>query len=86
MRWLSKPEGLQARYAGSLLLVALLAGCASTPPVSEAPTSDLLMDCPAPAVRVKTNGEMADTLSKYRTALKECNDDKAALREFYKEK
>lgn len=73
-------------YAGILCACVALTGCASTPPVSEQPTSDLLMDCPAPAVRVKTNGEMADTLSKYRTALKECNDDKAALREFYKEK
>ena len=72
------------RWLSSLVVVLLLAGCATTPPVYEAPSSDLLMDCPAPAVRVKTNGEMADTLSKYRTALKECNDDKAALREFYK--
>lgn len=70
MRWLSS------------LVPLLLVGCA-TAPVTLPPPEDLLLDCLAPAISVKTNGEMADTLSKFRTALRECNDDKAALRKLY---
>ncbi len=74
------------RLLSSLLLSSiLLAGCAGVQPKPEAPNADLLMDCPTPTVQAKTNGQLASTLLAYRDALKNCNDDKAALREFYKD-
>jgi hypothetical protein len=67
------------RWLSSLFL--LLAGCAAP---TAPPPAFLLQDCPAPAIRARTNGELAATLQDYRYALRACNDDKAALREFAK--
>jgi hypothetical protein len=70
------------RIAVAGLQALVLCGCAS---VVGPPPEYLLLDCPAPAVVAATNGDLARTLNQYRWALKACNDDKAALREFVKE-
>lgn len=72
------------RWLRSLPFLVLLAitGCASTQ-VIQAP-AHLLLDCPAPTVEVKVNGDLARAINNYKWALKSCNDDKAALREFHK--
>lgn len=63
----------------AMALAALLAACgATTGPL--VPPAHLMADCPAPALSVATNGQMAATLNAYRWALAACNDDKAALR------
>lgn len=63
-----------------LCLLALTA-CASQvkapPPYLEA--------CPHPVVDRTTNGGLADGIRAYRQALRDCNDDKAALREWFKD-
>lgn len=62
-----------------MALPCLLAACGTTTALM-APPGHLLADCPAPALSVATNGQMAATLNAYRWALAACNDDKAALR------
>jgi hypothetical protein len=71
MRWLSS------------LLVLALAGCVTPhPPVPQ----HLLLDCAAVQVPIKTNADLVLTIREQRKALQSCNDDKAALREHFKEK
>lgn len=69
----------------SLPFMVLLcaAGCQSMAPVKL--PEHLLLPCPEPTMRRTTNGELADTLDKFKWALRACNDDKAALREWQKE-
>lgn len=66
------------------LTLLMLTGCFATMQTVTSP-AHLLAECPAPAMDVGTNGRMAATLNNYRWALKACNDDKAALREWQKE-
>lgn len=66
-----------------LVLSLLGAGCSTV--VQKDVPSQLLLDCPAPSMDVSTNGDMARTLHNFKYALKSCNDDKAALREHFKE-
>lgn len=71
------------RSAPSLLATLLLASCAAvTPPQRVLPPVDLLQDCAEPPWSVETNGLLADTALKLRDALRRCNRDKAALREW----
>lgn len=64
-----------------------LAGCGHTPirPEIVAPPTDLMAPCPAPAGSAATNGQLAEWLAAYREALKQCDADKTALREWAKE-
>jgi hypothetical protein len=65
--------------------VVLLAGC-STPPsiitVREVPSPELVADCPEPIPRLETNADLAWTIIEYRKALRLCNIDKKALRDW----
>lgn len=71
-----------------LLLIstlAVLAGCSTTPTyvtVRELPSPELTADCPEPKARVATNADLAWTIIEYRKALRLCNLDKKALREW----
>lgn len=68
--------------AGLLAMVSLL-GCSSTPVVTVAvPSATWTAPCPEPILSLETNGDMAKTVLALRLALKECNDDKASLREW----
>lgn len=55
-----------------------LTGCASTGRML--PPPDLLQDCVAEYVEVRTNGDLLALIQSYRAALAACNSDKAALR------
>lgn len=46
------------------------------------PPTELLFDCPAPILRLASNGELANSLMLSMNALTLCNKDKAALREW----
>lgn len=74
------------RYA-SLFLALALAGCASAPPrvLQSGPPASLLEPCYEPAGAPQTNGELLGYALALRDALRGCNDDKAALREWAKE-
>ncbi len=70
------------------LLALVLAGCAHTQPpqvIRELPPAALLEDCPVPVADLATNGALVDHILSLRYALRECNNDKAALREWAKE-
>lgn len=73
MRWLTSIGALA------------LAGC-TTVPVIQAPPEHLMQDCPIPAVQAEKNGDLPKTILAFKAALRSCNDDKAALREWAKEK
>lgn len=78
MRWPNDP-----RTAAIMLTALLMASCASVTP-SGSPPWHLLQDCPDPATRVPaTNGELVRDRRVLKLALRECNDDKRALREWY---
>lgn len=68
-----------------LSLTALLIGCGTTRTVEvhtrDLPAEHLLADCPEPtAIRPKVNRDIVVHLDDWRTALRLCNADKAALR------
>lgn len=65
----------------SILLVLLLTACAQV----QLPPAELLADCREPSATVSTNGLLAKYALDLRTALRSCNDDKAALREWASE-
>ena len=69
-----------------LLSALLLASCAAvtSPTTKLLPPASLLADCPAPTATVGTNGELADYILTLRNALRLCNNDKSALREWAK--
>lgn len=67
---------------GVLSVASLLSGCATTAAVSTVPV-ELLRDCPVPQVSTRTNGELVVGILALRKALRECNDDKSALRFHY---
>ncbi len=62
------------------LIVTLAAGC-STIEVRQPPAA-LLAPCTDPDIDVTTNGALVRSLLAYRRALRLCNDDKSALREW----
>lgn len=69
------------------LVLLALAGCASAPRVLDnRPPEHLLIETPHPVIDTKTNGGLARAIQAYRKALISANDDKAAIREHYKEK
>lgn len=74
MRW--RPD-----QAVACLTLLLCASCAQV----QLPPAELLADCQEPAARLSTNGLLARYALDLRTALRGCNDDKAALREWAKE-
>jgi hypothetical protein len=66
-----------------MLSALLLASCASTlPGTRTTPPPELLQDCPEPTATVRTNRQLADYATRLRDALRGCNRDKAALREW----
>lgn len=71
---------------GRVLTLAslLLASCASVAPgpVRVLPPLELLQDCPEPLTQHDTNGRLAEGILALRDALRGCNRDKAALREW----
>lgn len=73
------------------LLVALVTGCATnkTPVVyetiRETPPAHLLLECPDPVVQYETNGDLAQAILAWADALRKCNIDKQALRDWAKE-
>lgn len=71
-----------------LLPLLLVVGCATPVPqvVRILPPAELLQDCPVPQVQLRTNGDMANHIMDLRSALKVCNNDKAALRDWAKDK
>lgn len=65
--------------------LVVLAGCSTTPSVitvRELPSPELLAECAEPKARVATNADLAWTIIEYRKALRLCNVDKKALREW----
>lgn len=71
------------RSAPSLLATLLLASCAAvTPPQRILPPIDLLQDCNEPPLQITTNGQLSEYALALRDALRGCNRDKAALREW----
>jgi hypothetical protein len=70
---------------GLILVLLLLPACGTVKYVKEAPPHELLLDCPTVIEKIKTNGELAETILAYRNALKACNIDKESLREWAKE-
>jgi hypothetical protein len=68
--------------------MVLLSGCATTKTltvtVKEYPPEYLTQDCPAPASIAKKNGELVKDIAALRGAIRTCNVDKAALREWAK--
>lgn len=72
------------RCLTSLLAVALLAGCASTVPklAPALPPVDLMQDCPVPVTGKATNGELVRAREALVGAIKDCNLDKKALRDW----
>lgn len=73
------------RLTTAVLVTGLLVGCSVIPtskvPVELPPTA-LLQECPIPEATVATNGQLAQWALSLKYALKLCNDDKAALREW----
>jgi hypothetical protein len=72
-----------------LCLLLSLTGCGSTEYVRvkerDTPPVALLQDCAEPlATDVTTNGLLLGYVGQLRSALRKCNDDKAALREWAK--
>ena len=63
-----------------LLCLLVFGGCTSV--TVRTPPAALLADCPEPAVAVTTNRELAAALLATRQALRLCNADKQALREW----
>lgn len=80
------PRRFVMRCASPLLvtLAATLSACGILPhtPSPATPPWALLEDCPEPRVTVNTNGDLVRHTRAMRDALRSCNDDKAALREW----
>lgn len=69
--------------AALLALVLTCSGCASAPVVTRIlPPVDLIQDCQEPAGDVSTNGALATYIEALKDALRGCNRDKKALREW----
>lgn len=66
------------------LLPLMLVGCASTPVVVQPPAS-LLGPCTVASRAVVTNIDLFTYTLELRSALRDCDDDKSALRTWAKE-
>lgn len=75
---------MDPRSRVTLLSALLLASCASVAPapVRVLPPLELLQPCEEPALDSSTNGRLAEGILALRDALRGCNRDKAALREW----
>lgn len=74
---------MKPQAAAALFVTLLLASCAAvSPPQRILPPVDLLQDCYEPPFAADTNGQLAATALALRDALRGCNRDKAALREW----
>jgi hypothetical protein len=66
--------------------MVLLTGCGTTKTltvtVKEYPPEYLTQDCPIPVSQARKNGELVKDIADLRTAIRTCNVDKAALREW----
>lgn len=73
----------------ALCLLASLSGCVTMQtvrvPVKVHPPAALLEPCPAPSPTATTNGELLAYLEDMASALRGCNQDKQALRDWAKE-
>jgi hypothetical protein len=69
------------RAKASLLACLLVASCATVTP-SGAPPWALLEDCHEPQAQLRTNGDLLPHIRALRGALRSCNDDKKALRDW----
>lgn len=65
-----------------MLAALLMASCASVTPQRLLPPVELLQDCPEPPFTATTNGLLAEYALQLRDALRGCNRDKAALRDW----
>lgn len=65
----------------SAVLVVVMAGCSTTQP--EGVPETLLKDCTPPVVDPSTNAGLARGVLEYDAVLRDCNDDKAALRLYF---
>lgn len=63
-----------------LLCLLVFGGCTSV--TVRSPPEALMADCPEPAYELRTNRELAEALLATRRALRLCNADKSALREW----
>lgn len=70
-----------------VLMAVAFTGCASVrpSPVKITPPPELLQDCQEPEQAIKTNGELVGYALSLRDALRGCNRDKQALREWAEE-
>lgn len=73
-----------------LSLLLSLTGCGSTEYIKvqqrDLPPAGLLQDCTEPSPNgVTTNGELVSYVGQLRWALRNCNNDKSALREWAKD-
>ena len=68
------------RFLYAILAAAALAGCATG--AHRYPPDSLLQDCLRPKVDVSTNAGLAEGVLDYDEALRLCNLDKKALREW----
>ena len=66
-----------------LLMLLVFGGCTSV--TVRTPPSALLADCPEPAFTAGTNSELAQAYIGMRQALRLCNVDQHALREWAQE-
>ena len=71
----------------AMMTALLMASCATVAPnpARILPPAELLADCPEPGLDPSTNGALVQGILELRLALKGCNADKAALREWAKE-
>jgi hypothetical protein len=66
-----------------IFLGLTVASCAHVTPASRVlPPVELLRDCPHPAGSAATNSSLAEWLLSYRDALRLCNIEKQALRDW----
>lgn len=69
-----------------ILLLALLAcctGCSTLPPGAQQPVPDQwLLECKAQEREIRVNGDLGHRILDYKEALRLCNNDKAAIREW----
>lgn len=78
MKYLSKYISLTAL---GLMVILSLAGCASSPKLEvPQPPAFLVRRTVEPVIMVKTNGQMAQTLQRFKHALEQCNLDKDTIR------
>lgn len=68
------------RFLYVIFAAAALAGCATG--AHRYPPEELMRDCPRPKVDVTANAGLAEGILDYDEALRLCNKDKAALREW----